>query len=117
MRGSVRRLLFASLIAFHAIPTLCGPCLHELSALSHPMSAAGKPNRTEAPSQSPSDSSDNCPICHFVAQGQLVSTPVCERSEPMLVDRVTTESSTASPTARVDASAPRAPPASRSFVA
>ncbi len=117
MRGSVRRLLFASLIAFHAIATLCGPCLHELSGLSHPISAAGKPNRTEAPSQSPSDSSDNCPICHFVAQGQFVDTPVCEQSEPMLVDRVTTDLPTASPTARLHASAPRAPPASRSIVA
>lgn len=117
MPGFVRRLLFASLIAFHAIATLCGPCLHELSGLSHPMSSAVKPNRTEVPSQSTSDSSDNCPICHFVTQGQLVNTPVCERSEPMLVDRVTTELPTGSPTARVHASAPRAPPASRSFVA
>lgn len=117
MLGSVRRLLFASLIACHAIATLCGPCLHELSGLSHPIGAAGKPDRTDAPAQSPSDSADNCPICHFVAQGQLIITPVCERSEPILVNWLTPEAPAARPAAQVHASAPRAPPALCSSVA
>ncbi len=110
MFRSVRRLLFASLIACHAITILCGPCLHELAGLSHPIGGARKSGRTDAPAQSPSESSDNCPICHFVAQGQLTVAPAFVRSEPILVDRLTLEPPAALPTAPVHASAPRAPP-------
>lgn len=114
MLRSVRRLLFASLIACHAIATLCGPCLHELSGLSHPFAPAGK---ADAPGPSPSDSSDTCPICHFVAQGQLTVAPACERSAPMLVDLAIPETPASRPAAHPLASAPRAPPTPLSSLA
>ena len=82
MSRFVRHLLFASLIACHAVVTLCGPCLHEFSDASHAFGPSAPSHRTDAPAKSPADSSDNCLICHFVAQGQLAAAPTCVRSAP-----------------------------------
>ena len=71
MSRFARRILFASVIALHAVVSLCGQCLHEFAGSSHQLGMASKAHGPEDPARSPRDSADNCLICHFVAQGQL----------------------------------------------
>jgi hypothetical protein len=111
MTRSVRHLLFVSLIACHAAVTLCGPCLHEISGSSHTLGPATKSQRPDAPARPASDSSDNCLICHFVAQGQLTVAPTCERSAPLVAGFVLPDLPVARPLPHHVPSSPRAPPA------
>jgi hypothetical protein len=71
MARFARHALFAAVIAMHAIVSLCGPCLHELPGASHELGAKSKVQCPGDSTRPPRDSSDNCLICHFVAQGQL----------------------------------------------
>ena len=114
MTRTVRHLLFASLIACHAAVTLCGPCLHELAGSSHPFGPAAKTHRPDAPAKSPTDSADNCLICHFVAQGQLTVDSTCERSAPAVAEFEVPELPAARPLPHHCPSSPRAPPAAPS---
>ena len=112
MTRFVKQLLFASLIACHAAVVLCGPCLHELPGASHQMGAASKPNRSDHPLQSPTDSKDSCLICHFVAQGQL---PVEFSQGPtvqLIAEVVVATPSVVHTSSRALPSCPRAPPVS-----
>jgi hypothetical protein len=79
-RRIVRQLLVASLIALHAAIALCGPCLHELPGLGHDSSAGSQTQ--QHPLKSSHDSGDNCPVCHFLAQGQLPVTLSCRLPAP-----------------------------------
>ena len=111
MTRTVPRLLFAGLIACHAAVTLCGPCLHELAGSSHPLGPAAKTHRPDAPAKSPTDSADNCLICHFVAQGQLTVDSTCERSAPAVAEFVVPELPAARPLPHQSPRAPAPPPA------
>jgi hypothetical protein len=71
MSRFVRQILFASVIALHAVVSLCGPCLHEFAGSSHQLGLTSKTHGPDDPARSPRDSGDNCLICHFVTQGQL----------------------------------------------
>jgi hypothetical protein len=73
MAAIARGLLLASLIAYHAAVSLCGPCLHGLTGSPHEPGAASKPHRTDSPagSRGNGESADLCLICQFVAQSQL----------------------------------------------
>ena len=71
MSRFARHILFASVIALHAVVSVCGQCLHEFAGSSHHFGLASKVNGPEDAAGSPRDSADNCVICHFVAQGQL----------------------------------------------
>jgi len=117
MTRSVRHVLFASLIACHAVVTLCGPCLHELSGSSHAFGPAAKSHRPDAPAQSSRDSADNCLLCHFVAQGQLTIAPTCERSSPLVAEFVLPDLPVVRPLTHHVPSSPRAPPAPPSSLA
>ena len=111
MSRVARHILFASVIAMHAAVSLCGPCLHQLPGSSHQLGTASKANCPEDPARSPGDSADNCLICHFVAQGQLLVASSCEISAPSIAELP-------APSVRTDPqrhihvpSSPRAPPA------
>jgi hypothetical protein len=69
----VRPTLIALLIAFHAAVTLCGPCLHSVPGFGHGSSldSSGKRDQAVDPAGTRHASMDDCPICHFLAQGQL----------------------------------------------
>jgi hypothetical protein len=71
MSRFARHILFASVIALHAVVSLCGQCLHEFAGSSHQLGLASKTHGPDDAARSPRDSADNCLICHFVAQGQL----------------------------------------------
>ncbi len=117
MTRSVRQLLFASLIACHAVVTLCGPCLHELSGSSHAFGPVTKSHPSDAPAKASNDSADNCLICQFVAQGQWTDAPTCERSTPLVAEFVIPDLPVARPLPHHFPSSPRAPPASPSPLA
>ena len=68
-----RRRLFALVFACHAAVTLCGPCLHALPGSSHELRATSNSQHTDDSGQSRRDGADNCLICQFVAQGQLLA--------------------------------------------
>lgn len=110
MSRLVRHVLFPALIACHAAVTLCGPCLHELAGSSHRFSPAAKTQCPDAPAKSSTDSADNCPICHFIAQAQLTVASTCERSAPVVAEFVIPELPTARPLLHHFPSSPRAPP-------
>jgi hypothetical protein len=117
MPRSVRQLLFTALIACHAAVTLCGPCLHELPGSSHQFGLVTKPHRPDAPAKSATDSADNCLICHFVAQGQLMVAATSERSTPLVAEFVAPELPAVRPQPHHCPSSPRAPPAVLSSLA
>jgi hypothetical protein len=73
MSQIARHLLFALVLACHAVVTLCGPCLHALPGSSHELGATSTSHRPDDSAQSRRDAADNCLICHFVAQGQLLA--------------------------------------------
>lgn len=117
MARLVRRLLFASLIACHAIVTLCGPSLHELMGTAHAFGPASASHNSDAPANAAPDSGDNCLICHFVAQGQLTMAPTCGLSAPLVVGYVSSDPPVDRTTPHHVPSSPRAPPALPSNVA
>ena len=105
-----RHLLFALVLACHATVTLCGPCLHEFPGSSHDLGADSRSHRSDDSAQSRRDGADNCLICHFVAQGQLLadfSTGVSVQHVADLVVPVTPATATSSLHLP---SSPRAPP-------
>ena len=110
MSRFIRQFLFASLIACHAAVILCGPCLHALPGSTHELGAATKSHGPDDPLQSRRDTSDNCLICHFVAQGQLTVEfsgisaiqPSVEVAVPSIL--------TTRPFAQLLPASPRAPP-------
>ncbi len=115
MSRLARPLLFAALIACHAMVTLCGPCLHELAGTAHTFGPVSGSHRPDTPAQSTTDSGDNCLLCQFVAQGQLTIAPTCSLSAPLVLAHITAEPDIDRPTTHHVRSSPRAPPA-RSFV-
>jgi hypothetical protein len=110
MSQIVRHLLVASVLACHAVVTLCGPCLHSLPGSSHELGATSKSHRPDDPAQSRGDAADNCLICQFIAQGQLlaeVSTGISVQHVAELVVPVIPAFHFTSPELP---SSPRAPP-------
>jgi hypothetical protein len=88
----VRPTLIALLIAYHAAVTLCGSCLHTAPGFGHGSGLASSAERHPAVDASGARhaSIDDCPICHFLAQGQLpiesssiTSVPVAADLEPI----------------------------------
>jgi hypothetical protein len=108
-----RQILFASLIACHAAVMLCGPCLHTLPGSTHQMGAgaATKSHGPEDSAPSRRDASDDCLICHFVAQGQLCAAIRSELAIQPAIEFVVPCLLAARPSAQPLPSSPRAPPA------
>jgi hypothetical protein len=70
MQFRARQFLLASLIVLYGAMTVGGPALHSLPGAEHvkvdtPADGDG--------SDRPISSHDDCPICHFLAQGQLAA--------------------------------------------
>jgi hypothetical protein len=68
-----RQLLIASLVALHATVMLCGPCLHAVSGSDHGpgFSTGADANHVRVHVRAAHVQTDDCPICHFLAQAQL----------------------------------------------
>jgi hypothetical protein len=74
MQLLARRLFLASLIALYGFVILCGPALHELPGCDHrgALQAADQDVGKRAQPSPLSIAGDDCPICHFHAQGQFL---------------------------------------------
>lgn len=110
MSRHLRQAVFAALIACHAMVTLCGPSLHELTGSSHAFGPATHAHRSDTPAQPSRDTGDNCLICHFVAQGQLTVAASCDLSAPLVAPLNIVELPTARPLIHHLAPSSRAPP-------
>jgi hypothetical protein len=110
MSKIVRHLLFASVLACHAAVTLCGPCLHALPGSSHELGASSKSHRSDDSAQSRRDGADNCLICQFVAQGQLLAEFATEIPVQQVAELVVPVVPVSHTTSLELPSSPRAPP-------
>jgi hypothetical protein len=107
-----RRILIALLVAFHATVTTCGSCLHALPGWDHGATVRGpeRDGRQIDPGKDLHESSHHCPICQFLAQGQL---PIGVMSGPALrlvCVLVTQDLPEITPRSSRRPSCPRAPP-------
>jgi Protein of unknown function (DUF2946) len=71
MQRVLRRLFLASFVALYGAVSLCGSALHALPGLDldHVKVGSSSHGQDSAP---PTSHHDDCPVCHFLAQGQLV---------------------------------------------
>ena len=109
-RRLARQSLVALLVALHAAVALCGPCLHELPGMSHEASSVSNLPQGQNPLKASHDSSDTCPICHFLAQGQLAVSPTWARVELRSWEWIASVSAPIKTARHSLESRPRAPP-------
>jgi hypothetical protein len=105
MSRIVRQFLVTSLVTLHTAIILCGPCFHALPGSGHDSGYT-----THDPSKAPHDSADNCPICHFMTQGQLPVESSFGLSARLIGELVPNLSPAACPASFHHVSSPRAPP-------
>ncbi len=68
MHRTVRQLLLVAVLALYGSMTCCGPALHAFSFAGHGKAISlGGGDGTHQSAASHND----CPVCHFLAQGQL----------------------------------------------
>ena len=112
MRRSLRHSLVATLIALHAAVTLLGPSLHALPGWGHGsgLTPLAKSDHSHGSGKSSHSKADDCPVCQFLAQGQL-STDLGAGATGRLITAlevpIAPPASEASP---LGLSCPRAPP-------
>jgi hypothetical protein len=105
-RRSSRRLL-AVLLALYGAMIVCGPALHSLSG---PHDANFGPSSNSEPSKGPASSHDDCPVCHFLSQGQLSVDPPHFPSMDVVRIKPADDLPLTFPSAPDRPSGPRAPP-------
>ncbi len=108
-----RRILTALLAAFHAAVMLLGPCLHGALGGEHESGFSSKVAPALGAEKSLkllSDKGDDCPICHFLAQGQNPSDRICWSEVLSTTYFDDSHVDATSKTFEHGASAPRAPP-------
>lgn len=85
MRQITRTIILVSLLALFGAVSLGGPGLHTLQGCGHSATVGADGGDASATGLVPhSLSPDHCPICQFLAQGQLLE----EAPRPIVCDRV-----------------------------
>lgn len=94
MPSTARKALVSLLIALHAAIMLCGPGLHAATGLGHlgATEASSRPDRAPDQITTVSSAVEHCPLCDFLAQGQLPIDP-----EIVVADRMVDPVDPASP--------------------
>ncbi|WP_165225295.1 DUF2946 family protein [Aquisphaera insulae] len=112
MRRRAHRILLASFLALYAGISLGGAGLHALPGFGHdPASLSSElPKAPGHPAGSHDRAADDCPFCHFHAQGQLVADPWGAWLVDVLRIRPADDPPLVFPPALDRPSAPRAPP-------
>jgi hypothetical protein len=108
----LRQILVATVVTFHAAIMLCGPCLHALPGSGHG-SDYGSQAARQADQSSAKDShnpADFCPVCHFMAQGQLPVESSSGLPAQLIAELVQTDVPALVPASFDLLSHPRAPP-------
>jgi Protein of unknown function (DUF2946) len=111
MRRRVHRILLATVLALYGAVTLSGPALHQLPGSDHGGTTFNSGHGgKESPSDTGKKAAHDCPICHFLAQGQIDLSA----APGMLIDvarmRPASQTRLVFPTTPVRPSSPRAPP-------
>lgn len=107
-----RSTLIATLIAFHAAVTVCATGLHALPGLSHDsgLRPFAKDDHSHGPGKGGHSASDECPVCQFLAQGQLSTDVTAAATGWLVIDRASTWPENVRACSLLLHSAPRAPP-------
>jgi hypothetical protein len=103
-----RHFLLASLIALYGTMTVGGPTLHALPGGGDVK--VGTPAHDEGGSDRPTSSQHDCPICHFLAQGQLAVDSTHVLSMDVVLIKPADDLPLIFPAAVDRPSGPRAPP-------
>lgn len=115
MSRAVRHLLIAALIAAHGAVTLCGPGLHALPGWGH--GSAFRPeaadDHSHGPGKSSHESTEDCQICHILAQVQLSPDAVAGVTGWLHVETATPVLVSAAPNPLALPPIARGPPAAR----
>jgi hypothetical protein len=111
MRRRAHQILLATLLTLYGGVTTIGPALHDLLGSSHSL-AKLSPDHGKAPAQSKGQgqTTHDCPICHFLAQGQLDADPHGDMLIDVVRIRPANQSPLFFPPAIDRPSSPRAPP-------
>jgi hypothetical protein len=107
MQRRARQILLASLIALYGTMTAGGPALHALPGAE--LVKAGTPDDGDG-SDRPTSSHHDCPICHFLGQGQLAADPTHVLSMDVVRIKPADDLPLIFPAAVGRPSVPRAPP-------
>lgn len=109
---ALRNALFATLVAFHAAVTVCGAGLHALPGLGHNsgLRPRAQNDHSHGPGKSAHESADECPVCQFLAQGQLADEPAGGPIARLPGDALTLTPPANDPVTPPGVSIPRAPP-------
>jgi hypothetical protein len=106
--NSILTQLTFLVLSFHTAVTIPGPGLHLLAGCGH--ATFVDTGEHIDPGGFPGDSSESCPVCHYVTQAQisLACLPV---SKEVTITRLTWDVRLSSPLIEADRSGfPRAPP-------
>ena len=116
MPRSLRHALVAILIALHAAVSVCGEGLHALPGWGHlsGLQAFAKTDHSHGAGKSSHQAADECPVCQFLAQGQLSLGTTSGCVSRLIVELVTPDAPAADLILPHSSSAPRAPPRARS---
>jgi hypothetical protein len=108
----LRSILVVALLAMYGAISLFGPALHSLPGLAHAPSTS-TPAQQFAEGQldrGTASSTDHCPVCQFLAQGQLPTELLDVSWTFQATPQSDGESSVVKPAARYQPAHPRAPP-------
>jgi hypothetical protein len=108
MRRRAQPLLLASLLALYGVITLGGPALHALPGPGHADSLGT--HEGDGPTGRDAKSHDDCPICHFAAQGQLLASSNSDHCVDVAQFHPPADLPLVAPPTPARPSSPRAPP-------
>jgi hypothetical protein len=114
MARTIRQALIAALVAWHAGTTLCGPCLHALPGWGHGsgLSPREKDDHSHGPGKSDRQAGDDCPVCQFLAGGQITPGPAPGVFSRLIAEAEAPAPPSFTPSTPRSPSIPRGPPAS-----
>jgi hypothetical protein len=112
MRLLARRLFFGALLTVYGFVTVAGPALHALPGCDHAgaIQASDQESGKRAQPRPLTIVGDDCPICHFHAQGQFLVASDRDLCTDVVRLRPADEPRLVLISAPVRPSIPRAPP-------
>jgi hypothetical protein len=111
MRRFARQILMASLVVLYGGVTAIGPALHSLPGFKHVPAALSAPTSGSDSHPAPLvGSHDDCPVCHFLIQGQIPADPDRQGRVEVVQIRPADETPLFIPSGACLPTHPRAPP-------
>jgi hypothetical protein len=105
-----RHILAALLVGLYGGATLLGPALHSAGGLGHAPAHPDARDGSDSRAVLIADTHHDCPICHFLAQGQVLDSPDAQGMIDVVHVRPTDELPLVLPSGLPLPAHPRAPP-------